>query len=51
MAADSMRLGADAVILGCTEICLLIRPTDVQLPTYDTTALQAEALLDFALDG
>jgi aspartate racemase len=51
MVADSLHHGADAVILGCTEICLLIKPTDVALPTYDTTALHVEALLDFALDG
>lgn len=41
--------GAAGVILGCTEIGMLIGPQDVALPLFDTTALHAEALLDFAL--
>ncbi|KPF65970.1 hypothetical protein IP69_15965 [Bosea sp. AAP35] len=41
--------GADGVILGCTEIGLLIGPGDVDLPVFDTTALHVEAALDFAL--
>lgn len=34
--------GAEAVILGCTEISLLLRPEDTDLPLYDTTAIHAE---------
>jgi len=41
--------GADSVILGCTEICLLIAPGSVELPVYDTAAIHAEALVDYAL--
>jgi aspartate racemase len=41
--------GAQAVILGCTEITLLIRPEDSILPVFDTTALHAQAALDWAL--
>jgi aspartate racemase len=41
--------GADAVILGCTEVGLLIRATDVDLPLFDTTLLHADAAVDFAL--
>ncbi len=41
--------GADGVILGCTEVCMLIGPGDVDLPVFDTTALHAQAALDFAL--
>ena len=33
--------GAQAVILGCTEIALLIQQTDTQVPLYDTTAIHA----------
>jgi len=40
--------GADSVILGCTEICLLIGQSDVDLPTFDTTALHAEAAMTFS---
>ena len=41
--------GAEAVIFGCTEISLLLRPEDVRLPVYDTTALHVEAVIRFAL--
>ena len=41
--------GAEAVILGCTEIGLLIKPDDVALPSFDTTALHAAAAVSFAL--
>ena len=41
--------GAQAVILGCTEIGLLIKPEDSALPSFDTTALHALAALDWAL--
>jgi aspartate racemase len=43
--------GAEAVVLGCTELCLLIRPDDSPSPVYDTTELHAKAILSFALDG
>jgi aspartate racemase len=39
--------GADGVILGCTEIGLLIGQGDCALPVFDTTALHVEAALDF----
>ena len=41
--------GAQGVILGCTEIPLLIGPTDVSLPLFDTTRIHVEAALDQAL--
>jgi len=41
--------GVEGVILGCTEIPLLIRPRDVPIPVFDTTALHAKAAVDFAL--
>ncbi|MFT8245848.1 aspartate/glutamate racemase family protein [Roseomonas sp. BN140053] len=41
--------GAEAVILGCTEIMLLVRPEDSAVPLFDTTALHAEAAVDLAL--
>ena len=43
--------GAQAVILGCTEICMLIDDSTSPLPTYDTTDLHARALVAAALDG
>ena len=41
--------GADAVILGCTEIGMLIDDSVSPLPTYDTTELHAKALVAAAL--
>ena len=41
--------GAQAVILGCTEIMLLVKPEDSSVPIFDTTALHAEAAIEFAL--
>jgi aspartate racemase len=43
--------GAEAVILGCTEITLLIKPADSSIPTLDTTDLHAKAAVAFALHG
>lgn len=42
--------GAQAVILGCTEITLLIKPEDSALPVFDTTALHAQAAVNWAID-
>ncbi len=41
--------GAVAIILGCTEIMLLVRPEDSAVPLFDTTALHARAAVDTAL--
>jgi aspartate racemase len=45
------RQGAQAIILGCTEIGLLVKPEDSPLPIFDTTQLHAEAAVDWALAG
>ena len=41
--------GAEAVILGCTEIGMLIKDEDSVLPTYDTTIIHAQAAAGYAL--
>ncbi|OAS16452.1 aspartate/glutamate racemase family protein [Paenibacillus oryzisoli] len=41
--------GAEAVILGCTEITLLIAQEDSPVPLFDTTKLHAEYAVDYAL--
>lgn len=43
--------GAEAIILGCTEIMLLVRPEDSAVPLYDTTTIHAEAAVERALEG
>jgi aspartate racemase len=41
--------GAEAVILGCTEIMLLVKPEDSRVPLFDTTGIHAEAAVEHAL--
>ena len=41
--------GAEAVILGCTEIMLLVGPADCAVPTFDTTAIHARRAAEFAI--
>ncbi|MFF3024492.1 aspartate/glutamate racemase family protein [Gottfriedia sp. NPDC057948] len=41
--------GAEAVILGCTEITMLISQENCRIPVFDTTRLHAESAVDFAL--
>ncbi|MEI8186919.1 MAG: aspartate/glutamate racemase family protein [Chlorobiaceae bacterium] len=42
---------AEGVILGCTEIPLLIKQEDVSVPVFDTTAIHAEAAVTYSLTG
>lgn len=42
--------GAEGVVLGCTEIPILIKQDDVQVPVFDTTLIHASAIVDFALN-
>ena len=46
---DLRRQGAQGVILGCTEIGLLVRDQDTDMPLFDTTTIHAEAAVKFAL--
>jgi aspartate racemase len=41
--------GAEGILLGCTEIDLLIGPQDAPVPVFDTTRLHAERAVDLAL--
>ena len=41
--------GAEGVILGCTEIGLLVKQKDTDIPLFDTTAIHARAAVDVAL--
>ncbi len=44
-----IRQGAQGIILGYTEIPLLILQQDVSVPVFDTTMIHAEAIVEFAL--
>ena len=41
--------GAEGVILGCTEIPLLVKQEDVSVPVFDTTKIHSEAAVKYAL--
>ena len=43
--------GAQGIVLGCTEIGLLVSPADTALPLFDTTALHARGAVTWALSG
>jgi aspartate racemase len=43
-------VGAEGIVLGCTEIGLLMGSGDSDLPLFDTTAIHARALVDAALE-
>ncbi len=48
--ADLAGQGAQGVILGCTEITLLIGPDDVDIPVFDTTAIHVEEAMALMFD-
>jgi aspartate racemase len=41
--------GAEAIILGCTEIALLVKQSDTPIPLYDTADIHADYAVEFAL--
>jgi aspartate racemase len=48
--ADLQSRGAEGIILGCTEIPLLVKQSDVSIPIFDTTTIHARAAVDWSLD-
>jgi aspartate racemase len=49
--AGLVQRGAQAIILGCTEISLLVDASDASVPLFDTTRLHAQHAADRALDA
>ncbi|HEX5783684.1 MAG TPA: aspartate/glutamate racemase family protein, partial [Burkholderiaceae bacterium] len=49
--ADLAAQGAEGIILGCTELPLILGADDLALPLFDTTTLHALAAVDFALEA
>ncbi len=43
------RRGAEGILLGCTEIGLLLGQGDLEIPVFDSTAIHAEAAVGAAL--
>jgi aspartate racemase len=46
--AEGRGAGADGVILGCTELSLILDQSDTELPVFDTTSLHAQAAIEHA---
>jgi aspartate racemase len=46
-----IRQGAEGIILGCTEIPLLIKQEDCSVPVFDTTKIHSSAAVEFALEN
>ena len=49
--ADLGARGAQAIILGCTEIAMLVQPEHCSLPVFDTTVLHARSAAHWALSA
>ena len=43
--------GAEGIILGCTELGLLIRQSDVSIPLFDTTVIHAKRAAQIAIEN
>ncbi len=49
-AHELIERGAEGIILGCTEIPMLIEQKDFKLPVFDTTKIHVESIINFALN-
>ncbi|MBL0178017.1 MAG: aspartate/glutamate racemase family protein [Gemmatimonadetes bacterium] len=48
---DLLARGAEGIILGCTELPLILSQADLAVPVFDTTRIHAEAAVEFALSS
>jgi aspartate racemase len=48
---DLAERGAEGILLGCTEIDLLVGPSDSPVPVFDTTRLHVRKAVDLALEA
>jgi aspartate racemase len=46
-----VKAGAEGIILGCTEIGLLVKQEDSSVPLFDTSEIHAQAAVKYALAG
>ncbi|WP_294213291.1 amino acid racemase [uncultured Chryseobacterium sp.] len=49
--ADLEKQGAECLILGCTEIPMLLSQEDFELPVFDSTKIHSEAIVDYILSS
>lgn len=48
---ELVKNGAEGIVLGCTEIPILINQTDFTVPIFDTTKIHSKAIVDFAISS
>lgn len=48
---DLIHDGAEGIVLGCTEIPLVIQQADVSIPIFDTLSIHSKAAVEFSLNG
>ena len=46
-----VRSGADCLVLGCTEVGMLLGAENVSVPVFDTTLIHCDRALELALEG
>lgn len=46
---ELIQRGAEGIILGCTEIPMLVKQEDISVPVFDTTKIHSQAIVKFAL--
>jgi aspartate racemase len=51
IAGQLVQGGAEGIILGCTELAVILGPEDVSVPLFDTTTIHAREAVERALDG
>ncbi|MDR6560201.1 MULTISPECIES: amino acid racemase [unclassified Arcicella] len=49
IANDLIAMGAEAIILGCTEIPMILSQQDFVVPVFDTTKIHVQAIIEYAL--
>lgn len=49
IATELVKRGAECIILGCTEIPMLISQSDFEIPIFDTTKIHSQAILEFII--
>ena len=47
--SELIEKGAEGIILGCTELPLVVKPSDVSVAVFDTLEIHARAAVEFAL--
>jgi aspartate racemase len=47
--AELVAAGAEGIILGCTELMMILEQADSSVPLFDTTTIHSEAAVELAL--